>query len=136
MPVPFAAGGFQLAVGGSGAGPAGAAHRQLHGQDGNAHTDQAEQIEQDKNAAAVGTGDGGKAPDIADADGAPGTDQQKAKPGFEVFSFHTKRSFFPYSRRDGTEMPAPTRRRRFRVSAKAKSGGRQFCQLPPAQILL
>mgnify|MGYP001861185040 CR=1 FL=1 len=95
VPVPFGAGRLQFAVGGPGAGTAGAAHRQLHGQNGDAHADQGQQIEQHKHTAAVFAGDGGEPPHIADADGAARADQDKAQPGLEVFSFHTKTLLFP-----------------------------------------
>ena len=49
---------------------------------------QADQVEQNKVAAAVLTGNVWEAPDVADADGAACADQQEAQPGAEGFSFH------------------------------------------------
>ena len=56
---------------------AGAAHGQLHGHNRDAHDDQADEIKQHKVSTAVLAGDIGETPDIADADGAAGTDQQE-----------------------------------------------------------
>ena len=94
MDVPLLAGLFQGLIAQDGAAPTGAAHRQLHGQDGDAHDEQADQVEQDKVAAAVLTSNVREAPDVADPDGAACTDQQEAKAGAEIFSFHDFLSSF------------------------------------------
>ena len=75
--VPLLARLFEGLVGLYGAFAAGAAHGQLHGHNRDAHDDQADEIKQHKVSAAVLAGDIGEAPDIADADGAAGTDQQE-----------------------------------------------------------
>ena len=75
--VPLLARLFEGLVGLYGAFAAGAAHGQLHGHNRDAHDDQADEVEQDEVPAAVLAGDIGEAPDIADADGAAGTDQQE-----------------------------------------------------------
>ena len=88
MDVPLGAGLFQRPVAQHGTLAAAAAHCQLHGQDGNAQQQQTDQVKQNEITAAVLTGDVGKAPDVADADGAACAHQQKAQPGTEGFSFH------------------------------------------------
>ena len=86
--VPLLARLFQGPIGQHRALAPGPAHRQLHGQHGDAHDDQADEVEEDEVAAAVLAGDVGEAPDIANADGAARTHQQKAQPGPEGFTFH------------------------------------------------
>ena len=86
--MPLLTGLFQCLIAQDGTAPAGAAHGQLHGQHGDAHDEQADQVEQNKIAAAVLTGNVWEAPDVADPDGAACTDQQEAQAGAEVFSFH------------------------------------------------
>ena len=90
--VPFLARLLQRLVAQHSALAGGAANGQLHGEDGHAHDDEKEQIEQNKDAAAVLAGDKRKFPDIADADGAAGADQNKAEAGFEILAFHGKTS--------------------------------------------
>ena len=75
MDVPLAAGALQGLVAQHGALSAGAAHRQLHGQDRRAHQNEKQQIEQDEHTAAVLPCDIWKFPDIPDADGTPRADQ-------------------------------------------------------------
>ena len=77
MQVPLGAFRLQRFVGFYRAVVPGAAHGQLHGHNRDAHDDQADEIKQHKVSAAVLAGDIGEAPDIADADGAAGTDQQE-----------------------------------------------------------
>ena len=79
MQVPFAAGLFQLFIGPDRRLAAGTAYGQLHGKDGNAHDDQKQQVEQNKDAAAVLAGNIGELPYVADADGAACAYQQKTK---------------------------------------------------------
>ena len=86
--MPLGAGLFQGLVGQHGALASGAAHCQFHGQHGDAHGQQTDQIEQHKITAAVFTGDVRETPDVADADGAARAHQQEAQPGTEGFSFH------------------------------------------------
>ena len=88
--VPLLSGLFQLAVGQHGAFASCAADGQLHRQNRHAHDQQADQIQEDKESAAVFAGDIGKAPDIADADGAARADEQKPEAGTEGFALHDK----------------------------------------------
>ena len=88
MNVPFGAGLFQRFIGENGTLVACAADSQLHCQYRNAHNEQAQNVEENKIAAAVFARYVGKAPDIADADGAAGADEQEAKTGTEGFAFH------------------------------------------------
>ena len=87
--VPAGARLFQGLVALNGAFPAAPAHRQLHGQYGQPHDDQKQQIQQHKPAAAVLPHHIGKFPDVADAYGAARADKQEAQPGFKRFSFHS-----------------------------------------------
>lgn len=91
--VPAAALGLQGLVAQHGALAAGTAHRQLHGQNGNPHDDQGDDVEQHEYAAAVDTGDVGEFPHIADADGAAGAYQNESQPGSEIFATQTSLSF-------------------------------------------
>ncbi len=84
--VPLAALLLQGLVGLGGGSTACTPHGQLHGQHGNAHDEQEEQVEKHKHAAAILTGNGRKTPYIADADGASGTDQKEAQAGSEVLT--------------------------------------------------
>ena len=77
--VPLAALWFQRLVGAAGGTVPGAADGQLHGQDRQAHQHQENQVEQDKDTAAVLACDGGEAPDVADADGTARADKDEAK---------------------------------------------------------
>ena len=88
MDVPAAALGLQGLVAQHGALAAGTAHRQLHGQNGNPHDDQGDDVEQHEYAAAVDTGDVGEFPHIADADGATGAEENEAQTAPKVFSVH------------------------------------------------
>ena len=81
--VPFLAGLFEIFVRQYGALFARAAHGQLHRQHRHAHHEQADQIDEDEKAAAVFAGDIREAPDVADADGAAGADEQEAQSGTE-----------------------------------------------------
>ena len=81
--VPFLAGFFKVFVRQDGTLFAGAAHGQLHRQHRHAHDEQADQIDEDEKAAAVLAGDIREAPDVADADGAAGADEQEAQSGTE-----------------------------------------------------
>ena len=81
--VPFLAGLFEIFVRQDGTLFASAAHGQLHRQHRHAHDEQADQIDEDEKAAAVFAGDIREAPDVADADGAAGADEQEAQPGTE-----------------------------------------------------
>ena len=63
-----------------------AADSQLHGQHGNAHRQQEDQIKQHEYAATVLPRDRRKAPDVADADRAARADEQKAQSRSEVLA--------------------------------------------------
>ena len=91
--VPLAAGFFQGLVSSNSALAAGAAYGQLHGQDRHAHDEQKQQVNQNEQTAAVLSGDVGKFPNVADANGTSGADQNEAKAGFKAFSFHFTPSF-------------------------------------------
>ena len=88
VPVPFGPLGLQLLIGLDAAFAAGTANGKLHGQHRNAHHRQEKHIQQHKQAAAVLADHIGEAPHVADADGAPGTEQQKAQSGTEFFTLH------------------------------------------------
>ena len=88
MPVPLGPLGLQLLIGLDAAFAAGPADGKLHGQHGNAHHCQKKHIQQHKQAAAILADHIGEAPHVADANGAPGTEQQKAQPGTEFFTLH------------------------------------------------
>ena len=87
---------FQGPEGGNGALAAAPSHGQFHGQHRDAHGDKEDEIEQHKHAAAVGPGDEGEAPHIADANGAPGAHQKEAQPGSERFSLHREYASFHF----------------------------------------
>ena len=86
MQMPFAALLLQSLVGLGGRSLTCTADSQLHGQHGNAHDKQKEQIEEYKHAATILTGNGRKAPHIANADSASGTDQEEAQAGSKVLT--------------------------------------------------
>ena len=86
--VPLAAGLFQGLIGKHRTFAAGAAHGQLHGQHRQAQHHQHDEVDQHKKSTAVLPHHKGKAPHIADADGAPGTHQQEAQTGLKRFAFH------------------------------------------------
>ena len=83
MDVPLGLGLFERLVGEDCALAARAADGQLHRQHGNAHDEQAQNVKENKIAAAVFARHIGEAPDIADADGAAGTDQDEPQTGLE-----------------------------------------------------
>ena len=84
--MPLAAGLLQGLIAQDCALAAGATNRKLHGQHGNAHRQQEDQIKQHEYAAAVLPRDRRKAPDIADADRAARADEQKAQSRSEVLA--------------------------------------------------
>ena len=88
MDVPLGLRLFERLVGEDRALAARTADGKLHRQHGNAHNEQTQDIKENKIAAAVFARDIGKAPDIADADGAARADEQKAQAGTERFAFH------------------------------------------------
>ena len=89
--VPLRLGLFERLVGEDRALAARAADGQLHRQHGNAHDEQAQNVKENKIAAAVFARHIGEAPDIADADGAARADEQEAQAGAERFAFHVDR---------------------------------------------
>ena len=91
MDVPLGLGLFERLVGEDRALAARAADGQLHRQHGNAHDEQAQNVKENKIAAAVFARHIGEAPDIADADGAARADEQEAQTGAERFAFHVDR---------------------------------------------
>jgi len=64
------------------------AQSKFHGHDGQTQQDQTGQIDQNKNSTAVLSGDIGEFPDIADADGAAGAEQNKAQTAAKMFTLH------------------------------------------------
>ena len=88
----------------------GASHGKLHGHDGQTQNDQKDQVEQYKSTAAALTGDIRELPHIADADGAACGKQNKAKTGFQSFSFHDP--ITPYFCFRGAFLPTGPRGRR------------------------
>ena len=83
MDVPFLAGLFEGLIRQHGALFARAAHGQLHRENRDAHDEQADEVDKHKKAAAIFARHIRKPPDVANADGAPGADEQKAQPGTE-----------------------------------------------------
>ena len=88
--MPFAAGLFQDFISLHRTFAACPSYGKLHGEHGKSHDDQKQQVEQDKNSASVLTCHIRKAPDIANANSAASTDQQKTKPGFKRFTTHNR----------------------------------------------
>ena len=74
------------------------AHGELHGHDGQAQHDQEKQVNKHERRAAVLSGNIGEAPYVADADGTPGRNEQKAQPRGKFFSFfHNPDPSFSFS---------------------------------------
>ena len=115
MQVPLGAGFFQHVEGADRVLAAGPPDGELHGERRDAQDEQKEQVEQDKQAAAVLPGDEREPPDVSDPDGAPGTDEEEAEARPEVFprsgsggflsqnkvSFHWNRGIIPSFGRKG-----------------------------------
>ena len=73
-----------------------AAHCKFHSHNGQTQQDQACQIDQNKDRTAVLAGDIGEFPDVADADGTAGAEQDEAEAASEMFALHIK---FPPKRK-------------------------------------
>ena len=86
--MPLAAPGLQRLIGAARRAAARTAHGQLHGQYGNSHTQQEQEVEQHKYTASIFSGHIRETPYVSDADGTAGADQDKAKPGAKTFTFH------------------------------------------------
>ena len=153
VPVPLGALGLQAVKGQRGAAAAGAAHGELHDHDGQPQNDQEQQIDQHKGRSAVFARDVGKAPYIAQADGAPGGDQDESQPGGKFFSFHSvylsslkrrwipqynsagavfqyKGSIFPGVFCGGTEVPGAVERKAQLGAGRACTGVEEEGALP------
>ena len=87
VPMPVGAGGLQPLEGQGDAPLAGPAHGQLHHHDGQTQNDQKQQIQQHKSRSAIFPCDIGKAPHVAQADGAARRDEHKAQAGGKRLSF-------------------------------------------------
>ena len=86
--MPFGARLFQLPVHDDGTLLGCPAHGKLHGHNGQTQNDQEEQIDQNKDCAAVFTGDVGEFPYITHADGAAGAEQNEAETASQMFALH------------------------------------------------
>ena len=74
------------------------AHGELHHHDGQAQDDEEHEVHQHERRAAVLSGNIGEAPYVADADGTPGRNEQKAQPRGKFFSFfHNPDPSFSFS---------------------------------------
>ena len=73
----------------------GTSHGKFHGHDGQTQNDQKDQVEQYKGTAAALPGNIRELPHVADADGTARGKQNKAKTGFQSFSFHDLIAPFP-----------------------------------------
>ena len=93
--MPFAVLGFQCLVRPHRTLPAGTAHRQFHRQHRHPHDDQEQQVEQHKNATAVGTGHPGELPDVANTDRTTGTDENEAEAGGKMLPLFLRFHSFP-----------------------------------------
>ena len=97
--VPFLALLLQLLIHADGAGLRGATQCELHDHNRKTQYDQAEDVDQDKSAAAVLTGHPGEFPDVAAANGAACAEQNKTEAAAKAFSavVVTTHNISPYS---------------------------------------
>ena len=84
--VPVGAGRLQLVEGPGDGALRAAAHRELHDQDGKSQHHEEQQVHDEEGRAAVLAGDVGEAPDVAEADGAAGRDEDEAEAAGEVLA--------------------------------------------------